>query len=205
MADSLETASHWDVIYGTKGAKKVSWYQPAPRVSLELIRQIDVAVDVPVIDIGGGGSLLVDNLHVRGFVDLTVLDISKVALAEGNRRMGPKSVHWLQADVRTWKPDRRYGLWHDRAVFHFLVDPADRTAYLRNLQAATAPGSVLILATFAPDGPETCSGLPVARYSSDALAEVLGESFEALSSLEEQHATPAGVVQPFTWIAGRMR
>jgi hypothetical protein len=110
----------------------------------------------------------------------------------------------LEADVRTWQPERRYRLWHDRAVFHFLVDPNDRTAYLRNMKVATTPGSVIIVATFAPSGPETCSGLPVARYSPDALADMLGETFEVVMSLEEQHTTPAGSTQPFTWVAGRI-
>ena len=160
---------------------------------------------MPVIDVGGGESLLVDCLLAQGFADLTVLDISRVALAEARRRVESAQVRWVEADVRTWQPDRRYGLWHDRAVFHFLVDPADRAAYLRNMATATAPGSALIVATFAPHGPETCSGLPVARYSSDALARALGADFEVVEILEEQHPTPSGGIQPFTWVAGRLK
>jgi len=195
---------HWDAVYETKGPRGVSWYQPVPRVSLDIIGKMDVASDAPVIDVGGGESMLVDNLLAQGFVDVTVLDISEVALARARDRVPSPSVRWLEADVRTWRPDRRYGLWHDRAVFHFLIDPDDRTAYLRNLGAATAPGSVVIVATFAPGGPSTCSGLPVARYSSDALADALGEVVEVVVSLEEQHTTPDGNVQPFTWVAGRV-
>ena len=205
MAEAAEHARHWDAAYETKGAKGVSWYQDEPRVSLELIRRMEVDVDVPVVDVGGGESLLVDNLLTRGFVDLTVLDLSKIALAEGRRRVGPEPVTWLEADVLAWRPDRRYRLWHDRAVFHFLVDPADRDAYRKTVRAATAPGSALIVATFSPEGPEACSGLPVARYSADALAAEFGESFEIVASLEEQHSTPSGGIQPFTWVVGRMR
>jgi hypothetical protein len=195
---------HWDATYETKGAQGVSWYQPVPNVSLDLIRQMEVVADAPVIDVGGGESLLVDNLLTRGFSDLTVLDLSKVALDEARRRAPSPQVRWVQADVRTWGPDRTYGLWHDRAVFHFLVDPDDRAAYMRTLTAATAPGSTVIVATFAPTGPETCSGLPVARYSSPDLAEALGPRFDLLATEEEEHTTPSGGVQPFTWVAGRL-
>src|ERR1035437_7263469 len=195
---------HWDATYETKGAQGVSWYQPVPNVSLDLISQMEVVADAPVIDVGGGESLLVDNLLTRGFSDLTVLDLSKVALDEAHRRAPSPQVRRVQADVRTWGPDRTYGLWHDRAVFHFLVDPDDRAAYMRTLTAATAPGSTVIVATFAPTGPETCSGLPVARYSSPDLAEALGPRFDLLATEEEEHTTPSGGVQPFTWVAGRL-
>lgn len=187
-----------------KGSQGVSWYQPVRKMSLGLIRQMEVVVDAPVIDVGGSESFLVDNLLTRGFSDLTVLDLSQVALHEARRRVGITVVRWVQADVVTWKPDRTYGLSHDRAVFHFLVDPDARAAYVRTLMAATAPGSAVILATFAPTGPETCSGLPVARYSSPALAEALGPRFQLLATEEEEHSTPSGGIQPFTWVAGRL-
>lgn len=204
MAETVQGAQHWDAAYEIKGSA-VSWYQVEPRVSLDLVRRMEVDIDVPVLDVGGGESLLVDNLLARGFVDLTVLDLSKFALAEGRRRVGPAPVTWLQADVLAWQPHRRYGLWHDRAMFHFLVDAADREAYRETLRAATVPGSTLIVATFSPEGPEACSGLPVARYSAEALAAELGESFEIVASLDELHTTPSGSIQPFTWVAGRMR
>ncbi|MHB8438191.1 MAG: class I SAM-dependent methyltransferase [Acidimicrobiales bacterium] len=194
---------HWDAAYETKGSQGVSWYQSVPKVSLDLIRRIEVVADTPVIDVGGGEALFVDNLLTQGFSDLTVLDLSTVALNEARRRVG-SAVRWVHADVRTWDPDRTYGLWHDRAVFHFLVDPDDRAAYVRTLMAATTPGSAVIVATFAPAGPETCSGLPVARYSSPALAEALGPRFHLLVAEQEQHTTPSGAIQPFTWVAGRL-
>src|SRR5487761_1132502 len=200
MVDTVGVPEHWDAAYEAKGSKAVSWFQPIPQVSMDLIRQMAVAVDTPVIDVGGGESLLVDRLLDLGFTDLTVLDISKVALTEARRRVGSAPVRWVQADVRTWQPDRRYGLWHDRAVLHFLIDPTDRAAYLGTLVAATAPGSFVIVATFAPSGPEMCSGLPVARYALGDLAEVLGGQFELLASTEEEHTTPSGNLQPFTWL-----
>ena len=141
---------HWDATYETKGAQGVSWYQPVPNVSLDLIRQMEVVADAPVIDVGGGESLLVDNLLTRGFSDLTVLDLSKVALDEARRRAPSPQVRWVQADVRTWGPDRTYGLWHDRAVFHFLVSPADRNAYLEKLKSALEPGALRSLARLTP-------------------------------------------------------
>jgi hypothetical protein len=112
-------------------------------------------------------------------------------------------VRCVEADLLEWTPDRRYDLWHDRAVFHFLVDPIDRRRYLGTLDAALAPGGAVVLGTFAADGPDVCSGLPVDRYAPDLLAAQLGESFELVESRREEHVTPRGVVQPFTWIAGR--
>jgi len=196
---------HWDATYEAKGSQGVSWYQAVPKVALDLIRQLEVLADAPVIDVGGGESLLVDNLLIQGFSDVTVLDLSKVALDEAHQRTPSAQARWVQADVRSWAPARTYGLWHDRAVFHFLVEPDDRAAYLRTLMAATSPGSAVIVATFAPTGPETCSGLPVVRYSSPALAEALGPRFELLATQQEEHTTPSGGVQPFTWVAGRRR
>jgi len=174
-------------------------------MSLELIGQLGVSANTPTIDVGGGESTLVEHLLAAGFGDLTVLDVSAVAVADGRQRLDDERVSWLVADVLAWQPERSYGLWHDRAVFHFLVSPADQSAYLSALRAATAPGSAVIVATFAPDGPTSCSGLPVARYSADQLASVLGECFKIEASLEEHHVTPAGGVQPFTWVAGKMR
>lgn len=204
-SEVMADPGHWDATYEAKGSHGVSWYQPVPKVSLDLIRQMEVSADAPVMDVGGGESLLIDNLLTQGFSDLTVLDISKVSLEEARQSAPSTQVRWVQADVRTWEPDRTYGLWHDRAVFHFLVEPDDRAAYVRTLMAATAPGGVVIVATFAPTGPETCSGLPVARYSSPALANALGPRFELVATEEEQHTTPSGGVQPFTWVAGRLR
>ena len=205
MTDGAARAGHWDLIYKTRDASEVSWYQPFPEVSVALIGELGIARDVPVIDVGGGESMLIDELVGADFADLTVLDVSSVALADGRRRLGDERVTWLEIDVLDWQPERRYGLWHDRAVFHFLVDQADRAAYIDVLRRATGPASAVIVATFGPDGPESCSGLPVTRYTAQALAAELGEGFEVMATREERHSTPAGDVQPFTWVAGRMR
>jgi hypothetical protein len=180
----------------------VSWFQPVPAVSVELIERLDIARDVAVIDVGGGASLLVDALLDRGYGDLSVLDVSNAALEAVRTRLGPESaVMLLHEYLLTWKPDRRFGVWHDRAVFHFLVDPRDRETYLKTLRSALAPGGSVIMATFAEDGPEFCSGLPVARYSPADLAQLLGRDFKVVEQFHAEHVTPAGVSQPFTWVA----
>jgi len=136
---------------------------------------------------------------------VTVLDISRSALdASRGRLADPASVSYFHDDLLAWQPSRRYDVWHDRAVFHFLVDEEDRQTYGRTLRSALAPGGFVILATFAPDGPPTCSGLPVVRYSAETLADTLGATFERLEVRREEHTTPRGSTQHFTWIAGRV-
>lgn len=203
--DPTGRAAHWDEVYRRRGARGVSWYQPAPVVSLELVRLLGIAPPTPVLDVGGGASGLVDALVATGFEDVTVLDVSAVPLATARSRLGdPPTVRWVRDDVCTWHPERRYGLWHDRAVFHFMVEDADRAAYLDALRAAVAPGGAVVVATFASEGPEQCSGLPTVRYSAGELAASLGDGFELAAARVEHHTTPAGAVQPFTWVAGRM-
>jgi trans-aconitate methyltransferase len=182
----------------------VSWYQPIPSVSLELVETLGVEPESPVIDVGGGASTLADLLLERGFRDVTVLDLSSVALDEVRRRLAAGAVELVCADVLRWTPPRRYSLWHDRAVLHFLVGDDDRQRYLDRLHEAVRPGGFVILGTFAPDAPPTCSGLPVVRYAPAELAKLLGERFELLEMRREEHRTPRGNVQPFTWIAGRL-
>jgi SAM-dependent methyltransferase len=183
----------------------VSWYQPVPVVSLELIDTLEVRRDAAVLDVGGGGSHLADELVARGFTDLTVVDLSEAALdATRGRLPADAPVRCVQVDVLEWTPDRRFELWHDRAVFHFLVDERDRRRYLGAVRDALSPGGAVVVGTFAPDGPPTCSGLPVDRYSPDELAAELGEPFEVVAVRREEHVTPRGVVQPFTWVAGRL-
>ena len=196
----------WDDAYAARGSTGVSWYQPVPRVSLELIQALRVSPSAAVIDVGGGASTLVDHLVEDGFSDLTVLDVSRRALAELRGRLAPDApVALLNEDLLEWTPGRRYGLWHDRAVFHFLVDESDCARYLEVIRAAVAPNAALIIGTFAPDAPRMCSGLPVVRYAADDLAALLGEAFELVQTTREEHRTPRGAVQPFTWVAGRMR
>ncbi len=195
---------YWDDVYRTKGADQVSWFQPQPTLSLQLIDRVGLGPDAGVVDIGGGASLLVDRLVERGFADLTVLDVSSVALDLARRRLGADApVTGVNQDVLRWVPPRRYGLWHDRAVFHFLTEARDRSRYLDTLRRALEPRGIVIVATFAADGPEYCSGLPVVRYDAEQLAAALGAGFEPLATEREVHVTPAGAVQAFTWMAAR--
>jgi SAM-dependent methyltransferase len=203
LSDPAARATHWDSVYERAGATGVSWYQPEPTLSLALIDQLEIQSSAAVIDIGGGASLLVDRLLARGYSDLTVLDVSAVALDVLRERVrDAKQVRLLIQDVLTWRPTRRYGVWHDRAVFHFLVDAADQARYLRTLREAVEPGGAVIIATFAPEGPRQCSGLPVARHSTTELEAFL-EGFTVLHAPHEQHVTPQGVEQPFNWVAAR--
>lgn len=172
-------------------------------MSLELVDLLGISAVAGVIDVGGGASVLVDALLHRGFADLTVLDISEDALQTSRERVGADApVEWLAHDLLTWEPTRRYDLWHDRAVFHFLS--GDEVGVYRDLLfRAVAPRGYVVMATFAPDGPEWCSGLPVTRYSADQLMETLGGEFEMVGQRREVHTTPSGATQPFTWIAAR--
>ncbi len=200
----IDPARHWDAAYGSRGTTGVSWYQAAPTVSLELIDALHVARNGALLDLGGGASSLVDHLVGRGFGDVTVLDVSDVALDEARRRLGPDApVTWIRRDLLSWAPPRRYDLWHDRAVFHFLTEDAQRPRYLDLLGSALGPGAGLVVATFAEDGPELCSGLPVARYSAGALSDVFGDRFEVIETRREVHRTPGGASQPFTWLCAR--
>ena len=178
----------------------MSWYQPDPAMSLALIDRLRVPKGAPIIDIGGGASLLVDRLLARGHTDLTVLDVSSTALEIARRRLGdPTPVRWLHEDILTWQPDRRYALWHDRAVFHFLTDPADRHAYVERVMRSVRPGGHVIVATFAEDGPEKCSGLPVMRYQPETLHAEFGDAFLLVEHEKEAHHTPSGTVQQFVY------
>ncbi len=192
--------AHWDNVYVTNDDSEVSWFQQTPAMSLALIDLAQVGPDAAVIDIGGGASHLVDHLLSRGHRDVTVLDISDAALSLARARLAQplaEYVSWIVADVREWQPPRQYDLWHDRAAFHFLVEAADRAAYLARMKQAIAVGGRVILGTFAMDGPEICSGLPVRRSDAERLAAELGDQFALISSRREDHATPRQNVQPF--------
>ncbi|HLW74787.1 MAG TPA: class I SAM-dependent methyltransferase [Gammaproteobacteria bacterium] len=197
----MDRKQHWEGVYQQKAEDAVSWFQVHPDYSLELIRAAGVKPADPIIDVGGGASRLVDHLLAEGYTDLTVLDIAEAALERAGARLGPMAlqVQWLVADVTRWRPERRYRLWHDRAVFHFLTEAADRAAYRERLQAALASGGQAIIASFALDGPEMCSGLPVQRYSPATLAAELGAGFRLTASRDETHLTPAGKLQLFQY------
>lgn len=203
--EALDRAQHWAEVYTRRGDTQVSWYAPEPKVSLELIDAGAADPRLPAVDVGAGASRLVDALLERGFADVTALDVSDDGLAHARARLGAAAsgVDWVVTDLLDWRPDRRVGLWHDRAVFHFLTDPADRAHYRDLLAAALAPGALVVVGTFAADGPESCSGLPTARYGPDELAAELGAGLTVLAQRREEHRTPAGGSQMFTWLALR--
>lgn len=194
----MSSAEHWRTTYETKGADQVSWFQPEPVMSLRLLDAAGLAPGQSVIDVGGGASELADRLLDRGVTDVTVLDIADSALTAGRTRLGDR-VTWLVQDVLSWHPERQYDFWHDRAVFHFLTEHADRDHYRRALVDGLAPGGHVVLGTFAADGPQTCSGLPVARYTPAELAAEF-PGFELVAVDREEHHTPWDSVQPFSWV-----
>jgi 2-polyprenyl-3-methyl-5-hydroxy-6-metoxy-1,4-benzoquinol methylase len=199
MQDARE--EHWRKVYTEKQPDAVSWYQATPAPSLAALDRFGAGPEQALIDIGGGASTLVDALLERGWRDVTVLDIAAPALAAAQARLGELAaeVTWEVADITTWQPQRRYDVWHDRAVFHFLTAAEQRAAYLRAMAQGLAPGGLAIIATFALDGPEKCSGLPVERYDADKLERTLGDGFRLEASWREEHLTPWGASQVFTW------
>jgi SAM-dependent methyltransferase len=201
-----DRAGHWDHAYA-QGAGTRSWFQPQPAMSLQMLDAAGVSAGDSVIDVGGGAAPLADALLGRGFADVTVLDISAAGMRYAQRRLGPQArqVRWLVADVLTWRPQRHYQVWHDRAVFHFLTASQDRHRYLHTLESATAAGAVAVFGCFALDGPQQCSGLPVARYGPRELADQLRIRWTLIAQDREEHITPAGAAQPFTWAAFRRR
>ena len=193
--------NHWDGVYGTKAITAVSWYEPHPERSLELIRSADIELTDAIIDVGGGASFLVDDLLEAGYRDLTVLDVSAEVLEKLRLRLGAKAprVTLLHQDVTAFEPARRYALWHDRAVFHFMVERADRKRYVDALCSALRPQGHLVIATFGPSGPERCSGLPTMRYDEAALAAELGSDFKLMESSLSLHRTPGNAAQQFLY------
>jgi len=191
--------AHWRKVYKEKGEKQVSWFQEKPAISLELIHGIGVKQNSAIIDIGGGASRLVDVLVRDGYRDLTVLDLSDDAVAITRSRLAERAVlvKWIVADMTEWEPSREYDLWHDRAAFHFLTEAADRAAYLDRMRQAIRPGGHAIIATFAIDGPDRCSGLPVMRYDATLLSAALGRAFALIGTRRQDHTTPTGGVQRF--------
>jgi SAM-dependent methyltransferase len=199
---------HWNRVYQTKAATEVSWYRAHLDTSLGLVEQALPDRTSAIIDVGGGASTLVDDLVGRGYRDVTVLDIASTALEATRARLGPDvpTVHWICGDVTTVDlPAARYDVWHDRAVFHFLTDPALRAAYVKQVTRSVRAGGHVIVGTFGPGGPLQCSGLDIARYDAQALHAQFGPRFEMVRHLEEIHRTPLGREQQFVWCVCRLR
>jgi 2-polyprenyl-3-methyl-5-hydroxy-6-metoxy-1,4-benzoquinol methylase len=199
----MDRAGHWDRVYTDKLETALTWFQDEPSPSLALFDALHIQPTASVVDVGAGASRLVDALLDRGFDDVTVLDVAERALEVTRRRLGPRveQVRWLTQDVLAWRPDRRFDVWHDRAVFHFFVDPSDRARYVDVVQSAVNVGGHVLVATFAPDGPKQCSGLPTARYDAESLSTVFGDGFHVVDTRPEEHQTPFGTLQAFTWTA----
>lgn len=198
----MTTKTHWESVYQTKPADAVSWYAPHLHESLRYVRQASAHKDAAIIDVGGGESTLVDDLLAAGYSDITVLDISATAIEVARRRLGPSagSVKWLVADILDVAlAPASYDIWHDRAVYHFLTNDEQRRRYVEQVLRALKPGGFAIVGTFGPEGPETCSGLPVARYSPTQLHGTFGAPFQLLNSSFELHATPSGSRQQFVY------
>lgn len=191
--------THWENVYQTKAEREVSWFEENPAVSLELIHATGVTAAASIVDIGGGASRLVDALLDASCGFVTVLDVSEHALAVAQARLGSRSAmaKWIAADVTAWRPSETYDVWHDRAAFHFLTDDRDRAAYAERVAQAVRRGGHVIIGTFAPDGPERCSGLLVLRHDAASLGAVLGSSFSLVESRNYTHPTPMGTSQRF--------
>lgn len=198
----MNARTHWDTVYRTKAATEVSWYQEHAVRSLDLIRRTGVPVTGRIIDVGGGASTLVDDLLAAGYTDITVADISPAALDVARMRLGALAdrVTWLEADItRAPLPVAAYDIWHDRAVFHFLTDAPDRARYVDQVRRTVKSGGHVIVATFATDGPDKCSGLPVTKYDPESLHAEFGADFRLTESMRETHVTPAGGEQRFVY------
>jgi trans-aconitate methyltransferase len=195
---------HWQGIYTSKAANAVSWYEAEAATSLAMIEACSLHRDDPILDVGAGASVLVDGLLSKGFSDVTLLDVSEAALAITRSRVGDRA-RYFAGDVTTWKPERKYALWHDRAVFHFLTDESARAQYKATLAAALRDGGHAIVATFADDGPEKCSGLAVQRYSPSELERELSSVLEMVESRRVAHVTPWGAEQRFVFARFKSR
>jgi SAM-dependent methyltransferase len=204
----MDAKTHWDKIYGIKAPEAVSWYRPHLETSLALIDHAAGGYSASIIDVGGGESTLVDDLLARGYKSVTVLDVSETAIEVTKKRLGAaaQSVRWIVADVtKTPLQADAYDVWHDRAVFHFLTDPAQRIAYVREVAHAVRPGGHVIVSTFGPEGPTKCSGLDVVRYDTDSLHDEFGVRFRLMESSKELHQTPFGTTQQFLYCYCRIK
>ena len=189
---------HWDNIYANKGMKEVSWFQEVPQTTLDLIASLRLKKDASIIDIGGGDGFLVDHLLKLGYINITVLDISKNAIKRAKERLGKDSnkVKWIVSDITEFEPIDKYDFWHDRAVFHFLTKEIDKYNYKKLVDYAIS--GYMLLATFSEDGPNKCSGLEICKYSELDLKSQFKGSFTVIDSFKKDHLTPFTTTQNFT-------
>jgi len=197
----MSSKEHWEAVYQARVPELLTWYQADPALSLSLIEASTVGNDAAVVDVGGGSSRLVGHLLEQGYTNVTVLDVSSIALRYARDRLADRAqdATFIEGDVLEHRFDSAVGLWHDRAVFHFLTEPADQSRYLERLNGAIASDGHVIIATFALDGPERCSGLRVQRYGPETLSQALGTGFEPVGFHTESHITPTGATQSFLY------
>ncbi|MBS1652196.1 MAG: class I SAM-dependent methyltransferase [Bacteroidetes bacterium] len=199
--ESFDRKKHWENIYTTKELENCSWFQPTPVTSLEFIEQSGISKSSKIIDIGGGDSFLSDSLLEKGFTDITVLDISEVALERAKQRLGEKAkkIKWIVGDAAKFSPPEKYDLWHDRAAFHFLTDHSDLRSYAETAKNSLKENGILVIGTFSETGPKKCSGIDIKQYSQEALTKVFENGFNRLKCLNVDHPTPFKTTQNFTF------
>ena len=199
--EKFDRKKHWETIYQTKELKDVSWYQPTPQTSLDLIKKFDVSITSKIIDIGGGDSFLVDHLLELGFQDLTILDISEAAIERAKTRLGAKakSVKWLTEDVLNFIPTEKYDFWHDRAAFHFLTKQEEIDSYVEKANSFIHKDGFLVIGTFSEQGPTKCSGIDIKQYSEESLSRCFEDAFQKIECIHIDHPTPFGTVQNFVF------
>ena len=202
----MDKKAHWEKIYATKANDEVSWYQPLPKDSLDLITNSSIELTDPIIDVGAGNSFLVDHLLKKGFTNITVLDISKNAINKAKNRLGKKAelVNWVVTDILDFKPETTYKLWHDRAVFHFIRDEEEIEKYKNILASVTEKGTYMVLATFSENGPDKCSGIQIKKHSTADL-QTNFRNWEMLFSYRKIHATPFNTNQEFTFFHAKRK
>lgn len=205
--EAFNRKSHWENIYQTKGQNEVSWYQERPVVSLDFIEKSKLPLDAKIIDIGGGDGFLVDCLLELGYSDITVLDISETALIKAKQRLGNKAdlIKWIVTDITSFEPEEQYDLWHDRAVFHFLIHEEDINIYTEIVDKTIKANGILIVGTFSENGPKKCSGIEIKQYSEEGLTQQFEHRFYKENSLISNHTTPFDTIQNFTFCSFRKK
>jgi trans-aconitate methyltransferase len=204
--ENFDRKKHWENIYQTKELKDVSWFQPTPETSLDFFKEFSVPTNAKVIDVGGGDSFLVDHLLDIGYQDITVLDISEVAINRAKKRLGDKAknVKWIVADAASFKPSVKYDFWHDRAAFHFLTDEVEITNYLQTAKAHISPNGVIVIGTFSELGPKKCSGIEIKQYTEMSMTDRLKEYFQKIKCITVDHTTPFDTIQNFVFCSFRL-
>ena len=197
--EDFDRKKHWEKIYQTKELKEVSWFQPTPETSLDLIKKTEILKTSKIIDVGGGDSFLVDNLLDLGYQDITVLDISDSAIDRAKKRLGERAklVKWIVTDITDFNPSEKYDCWHDRAAFHFLTDEKEITQYVKTVSECINKDGNLIIGTFSDKGPEKCSGIPIKQYTENRLENQFSDTFQKIECDTIDHQTPFDTIQNF--------